>query len=140
MHEKFESGIGRLMNRLNLRKAQLARQHNLGETDVSQKFRFFDATDVALRAGMQFNRRNVKFKDPHILNDQRVDAGLVKIGNQALGGLQLIVMKNGVQRNKDFRAKAMGKRHQFGDIFQAVAGVMTRAEAGTANINGVRAV
>jgi len=31
---------GRLMNRLNLRKAQLARQHNLGETDVSQKFRF----------------------------------------------------------------------------------------------------
>ncbi len=40
MHEKFESGIGRLMNRLNLLKAQLARQHNLGETDVSQKFRF----------------------------------------------------------------------------------------------------
>ena len=89
---------------------------------------------------MQLNRRQIQLHDPHILHNQRVNARLIKIGNQPLRRLQLIIMQNGVQRDKDFGAIAMGKRHQTGDVAQAVAGIVTSAKVRPTDINGVGAV
>ncbi|MNY71263.1 hypothetical protein D3C86_2095650 [compost metagenome] len=77
MNEKFNGGVCRLVNIADLIQIQLARQHYLGETNVRQEFRFFDGTNIALGAGMQFNRRNIQFEHAHVLNDQGIDAGLV---------------------------------------------------------------
>jgi hypothetical protein len=49
-------------------------------------------------------------------------------------------MQNGVQGHEHFRAVAMGKRHQPGDIAQAVAGVVAGAKARSADVDGIRAV
>ena len=140
VNKKFDSGIGRLMNGLNLLKTQLTRQHDLREPHVSEKFGFLHAADIALGAGMEFDGRDVQLQNAHVLDDQRVNAVLPEIGNQSLCGFQFIVVKNRVQRDKDFCAIAMGERHQLGDIFQAIAGIMTRPKAGTTDIDGVRTV
>ncbi|MNT19430.1 hypothetical protein D3C72_1546900 [compost metagenome] len=49
-------------------------------------------------------------------------------------------MKNGVQGHEHFGTETVGKRHQLGDIAQAVAGIMASAKARAANIDRVRTV
>ena len=128
------------MNRVNLLKIQLASEHDLTKANVGEKLGFFYAADIALRTGVQLDGRNVQLQNPHILHDQRIDARIIKAGNQLLGGFQLIIMQNGIERNEDFGTKAMGKRHQLSNILQTVAGVMAGAKTGSTNIDGVCAV
>ncbi|SLY31433.1 Uncharacterised protein [Klebsiella quasivariicola] len=140
MDKKFDSGVSMIVNGFDLTKVQFARQHDLAETRVRKKFRFFHAANIALGAGMQLNRRQIQLHNPHILHNQRVNACFIEIGNQPLRRRQLIVMQNGVQRHKDLRAIAMGKRHQPGDIAQTVAGIMPGAKTGSTDVNGIGAV
>ena len=44
--------------------------------------------DIALGAGVQLNRRNIQLHHPHILHDQRINAGFIQVGYQALRRLQ----------------------------------------------------
>ena len=67
--KKFDGGIGRLMNGLNLLKTQFTRQHDLREPHVSEKFGFLHAANIALGTSMQFDRRDVELQYAHILND-----------------------------------------------------------------------
>ena len=89
---------------------------------------------------MQLNWRDIQFQNTHILNDQSVNAGLVEIGNKTLRGLQLIIMKNGVQGHEHLRPETVGERYQFGNVAQAIAGVMTGTKAWAANVDGIRTV
>ena len=89
---------------------------------------------------MQLNRRDIQFQNAHILNDQGINAGLVEIGDQTLRGLQLIIMKNGVQGHKHLRPETVSERYQLGNVAQAVAGVMPGTEARAANVDGIRTV
>ena len=138
--EELNGRVGVIVNRFDLLKIQLAGEHDLAEADVGEKFRFLNAADIALGAGVQLNRRNIQLHDPHVLDNQRVDAGFIQVGYQALRRFQLIIMKNGVQGHEHFRAVAMGKRYQTGDIAQAVAGVVARAKARPADVDRIRAV
>ncbi|MNZ56241.1 hypothetical protein D3C78_741850 [compost metagenome] len=138
--EEFNVGVSRLVDIADLIQIQLARQHDLGKTYIRKKLRFFNGANIALGTGVQFNRRNIQLKHAHILNDQRVDARLIQIGNQALGGFQFIIMKNGVQGHEHFCTKTVGKRHQLRNILQAIAGVMASAKARAADIDRVRTV
>ena len=140
MNKEFNGSVGMVINSFDLTEIQFTRQHDLAEAGVGEKFRFFHAADITLGAGVQLNRRQIQLHDPHILHNQRVNARLIKIGNQPLRRLQLIIMQNGVQRDKDFGAIAMGKRHQTGDVAQAVAGIVTSAKVRPTDINGVGAV
>ena len=81
MNEKLNGRIGSLMDGVNLFKAQFARKDNLGESDISKKFRLLNAANITLGAGMQFNRGNIQFQNPHILYDQSINTGLIQIGN-----------------------------------------------------------
>ena len=138
--KELDGGVGGLVNRSDLLKIQFARQHDLTKSDVGEKFSLFYAADITLRTGVELNGGNIQLQNSHILHDQRINARVIQVGNQLLRRFQLIIMQNGIQRNKNFGAKAMGKRHQFGDILQAIAGVMACAKTGAANINGISAV
>ena len=140
VNKELDCRVGVVVNRFNLLQVQLARQHNLAETDVGEEFCLLDAADVTLGAGVEFNRRNIQLHHPHILHDQRINAGFIQVGNQSLRRFQLIIVQDRIQRHKDFRAVAMGERHQPGDIAEAVAGVVACAETRPADINRVCAV
>ncbi len=68
------------------------------------------------------------------------DAGLVEVSNQPLRGFQLIIMQNGVKRDENFCTITMGKRHQLGNIFQAITGIMTGTKTRAADINSIGTV
>ena len=138
--KEFNGRVGRLMDIADLVQVQLARQHNLRKPDVRKKLRLLDGADIALGAGVQLNRRDIQFQNAHILNDQGINAGLVEIGDQTLRGLQLIIMKNGVQGHKHLRPETVSERYQLGNVAQAVAGVMPGTEARAANVDGIRTV
>lgn len=140
MDKEFDSGVSVVVNGFDLTEVQFARQHDLTEAGVGEKLRFFHTANIALGAGVQLNRRQIQLHDPHILDDQRIDACVVEIGNQPLRRLQFIVMQNGVQRHKYLCAKAMSERHQPGDIAQTVAGVVAGAKARSTDVNGIGAV
>ena len=138
--KEFDGRVGIIVNRFDLLKIQLAGEDDLAEADIGKKFRFLHAANIALGAGMQFNGRNIQLQHAHILDNQRVHAGFVQIGYQTLRRFQFIIMKNGVQGHEHLRAVAVGKWHQSGDVAQAIAGVVTRAEARSADIDRIRAV
>ena len=89
---------------------------------------------------MQLDRRDIKLQNPHVLHNQCINAGFIQAHNQLLRRFQLIIMQNRIQGNEDFCAIAMGKRHQVGNILQAIAGIMPRAKSRTTDINGVSAM
>ena len=119
---------------------QLAGQHQLGETGLSQKLGFFQGADVGLGAGVQLNRRDIQLEDAHVLHDQRINAGVVELVNQLTRRLHLVVMQDGVDGDKHLGVEQVGKLHQPGNVRHAVAGVMPRAEARPTDIHGIGAM
>ena len=99
-----------------VRQRQFARQHQLRQASVGQKTRFVGAADIALGGGVQLNGRDVQLHDAHVLNNQRVHASIVKLVNQLPRRLQLVVVQNGVEGDKNPRVVAVGKFHQLGNL------------------------
>ncbi|MNV38611.1 hypothetical protein D3C71_1301720 [compost metagenome] len=89
---------------------------------------------------MQLDRRDVQLHHPQVLHDQRVNAGIVQLVNQLARRFQLVVVQDGVDGGEHACMVAMGELDQLGDIADFVAGVMARAEARAADIDGVSAV
>jgi len=119
---------------------QFARQHQLRKADLRQELRLFHGADVALRAGVQLDRRQVHLEHRHVLHDQRVDAGVVQLADLLFGRFQLGVVQDRVHRHEDARAVAVREFDEARDVFQRIAGVVARAERGPADVDGVRAV
>ena len=138
--KELDRRVCRLVDITDLIQVQLTGQNDLRKADVGEELRLLHRADITLGTGVQFNRRNIQLQNPHVLNNQGIDAGLIEIGDQSLRRLQLIIMKNGVQGHEHFRPETVGERHQVGNIAQAVAGVMAGTKARAANVDGVRAV
>ena len=119
---------------------QLARQHDLRQAGVLQKARLFRRADVGLRAGVQLHGRQVELQQAHVLDDERVGAGLVQLPGELARRLQLVVAQDGVEGDEDACVKAVRVARQPLDVGQRVAGAGTGAETGAANVDGVGAV
>ena len=76
----------------------------------------------------------------HILHQQGVDANARKVGNELLGGLQLTLKDDGVDRNKHLGAKLMGVIGEALDVGKRIACGGTRAKLLGADIYGVGAM
>ncbi len=84
------------MDSTDLLQIKLTGQYDLREANVGEKLRLLHAADIALGAGVQLDGRNIQLQHAHILHDQRINASLVEVGDQAPGRLQLIIMQNGI--------------------------------------------
>jgi 3-hydroxymyristoyl/3-hydroxydecanoyl-(acyl carrier protein) dehydratase len=140
MDEVFERRVHLRADLADLVDGQLACQHQLGEADVTQEFRLLHGADVALRAGVQLDRRQVEFQQPHVLDDQRIDARLVQLPDLLARQIELGVVHDRVHRDEDAGAVAVRELHQAGDLFQGIAGIVAGAEGGAADIDGVGAM
>ena len=79
-----------------LGEAQLPGQHDLGETDLCKETGLLRGADVALGGGVQVKGRQVQLQEPQVLDDEGVHAGVIQLADQAAGGLQLVVVEDGV--------------------------------------------
>ncbi len=112
--EILERGVGidRLAHRADLLQAQFARQHQLGKTRRAEEARLLRGADVALRAGMQLDGRQVHFKQCHVLHDERIHAGLVQLPDLLARRLQFGIVQDGIERDEDAGAVAVREFHQ----------------------------
>ena len=105
-----------------------------------QKTRFLGRADVGLRAGMQLDGRQVQFQQAHVLNDQRVGAGVVDLPGHVARALQLIVAQDGVERDEDAAAKAVRVFDQAIQVADVVARRGACAKGRAADVDGIGAV
>lgn len=138
--KNLDGGIGFIGDCADFLKVQLAGQHQLGKAGLIEELRSRQGTDVGLGAGVQFDGGNVQLHHAEVLNDQRVDAGVVQFVDQLASRFQLVVVQDGVDRGEHPCVVTVCEFNQFGDIAHFVAGVVTGAKAGAADINGVCAV
>ncbi|KPW80335.1 hypothetical protein ALO76_102470 [Pseudomonas syringae pv. coriandricola] len=140
MNKELDGRIGLTSDFTNFLQVQLAGQHQLREAGLIEKLRPAQRTNIGLRAGVQFDGRNVQLHDPEVLHDQCIDARVVELMDQLAGGFQLVVMQDGVDRGENPRVVAVGEFHQFGDIADLVAGVVSRTKTRPADVNRVGAM
>jgi len=138
--EVFERRVDLRADRLDLLDGEFARQHQLAEADLTQEFRLFRGADVALGTGVHLDRRQIEFEQAHVLDDQGVDAGFVQLPDLLSRRLQLGVVHDRVHGHEDARTVAVREFDQRRDVGQRVAGVVARAEGGTADVDRVRPV
>jgi len=137
VNEELQRRRGASGDFADLIERQLARQHDLRKADVAEELGLLHAADVGLRARVQLDRRQIELQQAHVLHDQRIRAGLVQLPGQAPRALQLVVVENGVERGEHAGVEAVRVSRQPGDVADLVAGMRTRAEGRTADINGV---
>jgi hypothetical protein len=89
---------------------------------------------------VQLDGRQVQLEQAHVLHDQRVGAGVPDVPGHAARGFELVVAQDGVQRDEDARAVAVGVAAQALDVGQRVAGLVARAESRAADVHGIGAV
>ena len=82
----------------------------------------------------------IQLQQAHVLNDEGVGASLVHLPGHAAGVLQLVVAQDGVERDEDAAAKAVGVCNQLFQLANVVACRGARTEGGAADIDSVGAV
>ncbi|MNO57768.1 hypothetical protein D3C76_483110 [compost metagenome] len=140
VNEELDRRVGLVGDGADFLEVQLTGQHQLRETGLVEELGPGQGADVGLGAGMQFDRRNIQLHHAQVLDDQRVDAGIVELVDQFAGRLQLIVVQDGVDGGEHPGVVAPGELHQLGDFTHLIAGVVAGAEAWAADIHGVGAM
>ena len=137
----MNKGLERHMNRITdgscFGQCQLACHHQLREAQRLEETRFLGRADIALRAGMQGDGRQVQAQESHILHYQGIDAGMVELANQAFHLGQLIVVNDGVDRGINTGAIGMSEIAHPGHVGNGIGGGHTCAKARGAHIYGI---
>ena len=140
VHKILQRQRRRVSNFSHLFDAHFARQHDLREAGVFQEFCLGRIADVGLRRGVQLDRRQIEFKQAHVLDDQRVDAGFVQFPGQPAAAFEFRIVQDGIECNEDLGPETVGEVTQAPDLGDIVAGAVAGAEGGAADIDGIGAV
>ena len=137
VHEYLHRHIDGVGNSLYFSQRVFSRQHELGEAGFGKPCRLVGRADIALCAGVERYRRQVKPEVGHILNYECVDTGSVKLLYKARCFVKLVVVENGVHRHVDPRAVSVGELGERTYAVNAVCGSGACAECRRADIYGV---
>ena len=141
MDEDLQLDVGHLAMYLgNLVDRQFTGQHHPPETYGAQPTDLPHRAVVGLRGGMKGYGRQRHLENAHVLDKDGVDANLCKLTDKLLRGLQLVVIKDGVNRNVDAGLELVGIAAEALNVLDAIAGGGTRPEARGANIDGIGAM
>ncbi|MNL32733.1 hypothetical protein D3C87_1546050 [compost metagenome] len=110
------------------------------EAGLVEELRPRQGADVGLGAGVQLDRRDVQFHHAQVLDDQRIDTGIVQLVDQLAGRLQLVVVQDRVDGGEHPGVVTTGEFHQFGDFAHFVAGVVAGAEARATDVDCIGAM
>ena len=140
VNKELQLHIGSRADLADLRKGQLARQHHLREAHILQKLHLLRRAVVGLGTGMKRNGRQIQRQQPHVLHNQRIGPRFVDLVGQALGLLQLVIMQQGVEGDKDLGTETVGVARQRFDIFEGVARRTAGTKGRAAHVDGIGAM
>ncbi|MNI28217.1 hypothetical protein D3C73_819850 [compost metagenome] len=140
MNEELDGRVGFVGNRANFLEVQLTGQHQLRETGLIEELGPLEGANVGLGAGVQLDGRNIQLHHAQVLDDQRIDPGIVQLVDQLARRLQLVVVQDGIDGGEHPGMIAMGEFHQPGDVTHLVAGIVAGAETRAADIDRVSAM
>ena len=86
---------------------------------------------------MEGYRRQVHLQDSHILNQDGIHPGFVKLVYQTPGSLQLVIIDNGVDGDKNLHPELVGIRTELADVVNAVARRCPGTKARCPDIDGI---
>jgi hypothetical protein len=89
---------------------------------------------------VELNGRQVHFQQAHVLDDERIGAGFIQLPGQQAAAVELVIVQDGIERDKDLGAVAVGKIAQAFDIGDIVAGAITGAKGRATDVDGIGAV
>ena len=120
----------------NFFERQFPCEHNLVKPEVIEKSRFFRCADVALCGSMDFEGRQRFGEQPHVLNDEGINTGIVSLPREPHRLIQLIVEKNGIKRHVDAGMIVLRPSRKLRKIIQGIPGGRPSPKPGAADING----
>ena len=86
---------------------------------------------------MERDGRQIQRQQPHILHDERIGTGFVDLVGQPPGLLQLMIVQQGVEGDKDLGAETVGVTCQRLDILDGVACRTAGAKGRAAHVDGI---
>jgi hypothetical protein len=89
---------------------------------------------------VQVDRREIQLQQAHVLDDQRIDPGVVILVYQAARGFQFGIVQDGIESDENARPVAVRELDQRGDLADGVDRVVARAERRPADVDCVRAM
>ena len=89
---------------------------------------------------MKRDGRQVELQQSHVLHDEGVDAGVPAVVGYLSGTFLLMLIEQGVQRHIDPGVVQSRMTAQAFDVTDAVGGLLTCAEVGAADIDGIGTV
>ena len=110
------------------------------ETYLLQESHLLRRTVIRLRTGVQGDRRKVQLGDTHVLNDQGIRPGLVKLPDHLLGLCQLLFFQDSVQGHVNTSRIEMGVIAKLPYIVQRITGGGTGSELRGTDIHGIGAM
>ncbi len=79
-------------------------------------------------------------QQPHILHDERIGTRFIDLVGQAPGLLQLVIVQQSVEGDKDLGAETVGVARQRFDILDGVARRTAGAKGRAAHVDGIGAM
>ncbi len=135
--KELQLHIGRRADLADLRKRQFARQHHLRETHILQKLHLLRRAVVGLGTGMKRDGWQIQRQQPHILHDERICSCFIDLVGQPPGLLQLMIVQQGVEGDKDLGAETVGVARQRLDILDGVARRTAGAKGRPPHVDGI---
>ena len=86
---------------------------------------------------MELNRREGALKEPHVLDDKGVGAGLIEIVRELLGLAELVIREDGVERHVDLRPEYMRAGGELLNVSEGVSGAAPSAEGWASDVDRV---
>ena len=100
---------------------QFARQHSTGEACIAQPANLGSSTIVSLSGSVEGNGGQIHLENAHVLHKDGMDSCLIQTPNELAGSLQLIVIDNRIDRDKDLHAKGTGIVAELANISNGIA-------------------
>ena len=121
------------MDRRNLLQREFTGKHGSHEALLTQPAHLLDTPVIRLRGSMK--RQLTHREDGHILHQDGIHTSLAQFAQQLAGGIQFLVIDNGIDGDIDLRAEAMGIVTKLTNIIDAVAYSCSRSKTGSTDID-----
>ena len=141
MHEDLQWHVRNLlMNCRNLADRQLTGKDHPLETLLPEPAHLLRRTVVGLRGGMERDRGQGHPQDTHVLHEDGVHPDIVKLADELLCRLQLVVIKNRIHRDIDPHPIRTGIVTQLPDILHAITRSRPCAKTPCPDIDSISAM
>ena len=137
-HLQFDIRHG-TVNLAYLVNGEFSRQHYPTETERLKPPHLVSSAVVGLCTGMALHRQSAKhIEHRHILDKHGIHSGIGKRGEQAAGGIKLIIINDGVDRDIHPGTERVGISAQLGYVVNRIACRSTGTEPIGTDIHGIR--